>query len=228
MGDRCEAIETGDGRQRHGRHAHPGRTAEGGARAVRHRGVRRRAAPQLQPHPAVAGAGRRTDPGRDRAQLLGLVPGARHHPARRQEGGRGRPGAPRGARRGRNRGSLRPAAAVHRLQPLHAAGAGQSTRRRDRLPRHRRHQRHDRRGAQVQAGRGHRRRPAGPGGGQRPDAARHAGHRGARDALVDGAPARQRGRQTAAEVAGGTRPEVPDRRADAGTGRRRRPAGSRP
>jgi nitrite reductase (NADH) large subunit len=36
--------------------------------------------------------------------------------------------------------------------------------------------------AKLQARGGHRRRPAGPGGGQRPDEARHAGHRGARDA----------------------------------------------
>ena len=47
--------------------------------------------------------------------------------------------------RGRHRGQLRPAAARHRLQPLHPAGAGQGPGRRDRLPRHRRHQGDDRR-----------------------------------------------------------------------------------
>ncbi len=40
----------------------------------------------------------------------------------------------------------------------------------------------------------HRRRPARPGGGQRPDAARHGGHGGAPRALADGAPARRRRR----------------------------------
>ena len=60
----------------------------------------------------------------------------------------------------------------------------------------------------------HRRRPAGPRSGQRPDAARHERHRGARHAMADGAPARRRGRQAAAEVARRARPEVPHRRAD--------------
>ena len=36
-------------------------------------------------------------------------------------------------RRGRHRGRLRPPAAGHRLQPVHAAGAGQGSARRDRL-----------------------------------------------------------------------------------------------
>jgi ABC-type proline/glycine betaine transport system ATPase subunit len=49
-----EEDETGDGRQRHGRRAHARRAAEDRARPVRHHRVRRRAAPQLQPHPAVA------------------------------------------------------------------------------------------------------------------------------------------------------------------------------
>ena len=69
-------------------------------------------------------------------------------------------------------------------------------------------------GHEVQARGRHRRRPAGPGSRQRPDAARHGGQRGAHHALADGAPARRRGRQAAAEVAGRARPEVPDRRAD--------------
>ena len=56
---------------------------------------------------------------------------------------------------------------------------------------------------EVQARGRDRRRPAGPGGGQRPDAARHGRHRGAPDALADGAPARRRRRQAAAEVARG-------------------------
>jgi NADPH-dependent 2,4-dienoyl-CoA reductase/sulfur reductase-like enzyme len=47
----------------------------------------------------------------------------------------------------------------------------------------------DRRHAQARGG--DRRRPARPGSGQRPQAARHGCHRGAPDALADGAPARQ-------------------------------------
>ncbi len=49
---------------------------------------------------------------------------------------------------------------------------GNQLARRDRLSRHRRHQRHDRSRAQIQEGRGHRRRTAGPGGCQRLDASR--------------------------------------------------------
>ena len=72
-GPRMKKIETGRGRQRHGRRAHARRAAEARARPLRHHGVRRRAAPQLQPHPAVAGAGRRADARRDRAQPARLV-----------------------------------------------------------------------------------------------------------------------------------------------------------
>jgi nitrite reductase (NADH) large subunit len=74
----------------------------------------------------------------------------------------------------------------------------------------------DRDRAHAQERGGHRRRPAGPGSGQRPDAARHERHRGARHALADGAPAGRRGGQAAAEVARRARPQVPDGRADAG------------
>jgi nitrite reductase (NADH) large subunit len=68
--------------------------------------------------------------------------------------------------------------------------------------------------SEVPACGGHRRRPAGPGGRQRPDAARHAGHRGAHHAdwlmerqLDDRRPAAAASRSSA-------RAEVPDRRAD--------------
>ena len=74
---------------------------------------------------------------------------------------------------------------------------------------------------QVQEGGRHRRRPAGPGSRERADAARHERHRGARDAVADGTPARRRGRQAAAEIAGGTGPDIPARCADRGTDRRR-------
>jgi ABC-type sulfate/molybdate transport systems ATPase subunit len=82
-----EKQKAGDGRQRHGRRAHARRAAQDRSRHVRHHRLRRRAASQLQPHPAVAGAGRRTDAGRDRAQLLGLVHRQPHHAARRQKSG---------------------------------------------------------------------------------------------------------------------------------------------
>ena len=94
--------------------------------------------PQLQPHPAVAGARRRADPRRHRAQHratgttsndITLHPGkkvATIDRARREV-----------RRRRRQRGALRPPAARHRLQPVHPAGAGQGPARRDHLPRHR-------------------------------------------------------------------------------------------
>jgi hypothetical protein len=67
----------------------------------------------------------------------------------------------------------------------------------------------------------------GPGGGQRPDEARHAGHRGPCDAHADGAPARRGGGQAAAEVTGRTRPALRDGRPDAGADRRGRTAARR-
>ena len=122
---------------------------------------------------------------------LRLVRGERHHAAPRQEGRRGSTAcaawcvADDGTEADYDRLLL-----AHRLQPVHPAGAGQGPAGRDHLPRHRRHQRDDRRGAQVQARRGHRRRPARPRSRQRPEAARHGRHRRAPDAVADGAPAR--------------------------------------
>ena len=205
-GDRHEKDEAGDDRQRHGGRAHARGAVEDRPRPLRHHGVRCRAPSQLQPHPAVAGARRRTDARRNRAQPAELVRREQHHAPPRQEGGRRRPQEAHRARRGRHRGDLRPAADRHRFEPLRPARSRQGPRRRHRLPRHRRHQRDDRGGHQVQARGRHRRRPARAGGCQRPDAARHAGQRGARGALADGAPARRRGGQAAAEVARGARP----------------------
>jgi hypothetical protein len=147
-----------------------------------------------------------------------LVRRKRHHAAPGQEGRRDRPCATASSLPSDGtEAAVRPPADRHRLQPVHPAGARQGARRRDRLPRHRRHQHDDRRGHQVQARRRHRRRPAGPGSRQRPDAARHAGHRGAHHAVADGAPARRRRRRPAAQVARIARPQVHDRRADAGS-----------
>ena len=105
--------------------------------------------PELQPHPAVAGAGRRADARRDRAQpAVDWYAEQRHHAAPGQEGRRASTASrAHRDRRRRHRGRLRPAAARHRLQPVHPAGAGQGPARRDRLPRHRRHRRDDRRRA---------------------------------------------------------------------------------
>ena len=184
--------ETGHGRQRHGRRAHARGAAEDRARPVRHHRVRRRAASQLQPHPAVAGAGRRADARRDRAQPAS---GTRSNGITLHAGKKvvdDRPRAPRRRRRRRHRSAVRPPAAGHRLEPVHPAGAGQGPAGRDRLPRHRRHRRDDRRREALQARGGDRRRPARPGSRQRPDAARHGRDRGAPHAVADGAPARRR------------------------------------
>jgi hypothetical protein len=81
--------------------------------------------------------------------------------------------------------------------------------RRDQLPRHQGHRRDDRRSRDAQARGGDRRRPAGAGSRQRPQAARHGRHRGACDALADGAPARQDRGRHAEDLAGSARPQVP-------------------
>ena len=192
--ERSEEDATRDDRQRHGGRAHARRAAEDRARSVRHHRLRRRTPPQLQPHPAVAGACRRTDAGRNRAQRLGLVPGARHHAARRLDRHPRGPCAPRGARRERRRRDderrVRPPAAGRGLQPVHPADPGQGPGGRDRLPGHRRHPRDDRSERKIPTRRGHRRRPARAGSGQRPDEARHAGQRGACHAHADGARSR--------------------------------------
>ena len=111
-----EEDETRDDRQRHGRRAHARGAAEDRARAVRHHRVRRRAAPQLQPHPAQPGAGRRADARRDRPQPAVLVRRERHHAACRQEGDAHRPRSSRVVHADDGTaGALRPPAAGHRL-----------------------------------------------------------------------------------------------------------------
>ena len=187
---RHEQTEARDDRQRHGRRAHAGGAAEDRPRPVRHHRVRRRAASELQPHPALARARGRADLRRDRAERHGLVRGARHHPARRQGRDAHRPPPPRRPGRGRHRGRLRPPADRHRLDALRAACAGQGPGGRHRLSRHRRHAGDDRGRDEVPPRGRHRRRPARARGRQRTDAARHEGHRGAPHALADGAPAR--------------------------------------
>ena len=69
-------------RQRHGGHEGRRGAARDRARRLRHHRVRRRAAPQLQPHPAVAGAGRREARRRHHPQSARVVPRERRHAAR--------------------------------------------------------------------------------------------------------------------------------------------------
>ena len=219
-GGRREEDEARDGGQRHGRRAHARRAAEDRTGPLRHHRVRRRAAPELQPRAAVAGAGRRADAGRDHPQPAVLVCSARHHAAPGQDGHADRPRAPPRGGPGRpwrrGLGRLRPAAGRHRLQPLHAAAAGRRAGGRHRLPRHRRHPGHDRRRRDLPACGGHRRRPAGAGGRQRPAAARHAGDGGAPERQPDGAPARHGRCRAAARIAARPRAGLPARRPHAG------------
>ncbi len=219
-----EEDQAGDGRQRHGRGPYPGRTAQAQLGLLRHHGVRRRAPSQLQPHPAVPGAGRRADLRGNRPQRPQLVCGKRHQAPPRPQGGADRPGPPQGGRRGRQRGRVRPPAAGHRLGPLHPADTRQSPAGRDRLPRHRRHPGHDRLRPDPQPRGGDRRRPARPGGGQRPQATRHGRDRRAPLRLAAGTPTGPHRRQTPARRAGSPRHPLPPEHPDPGTdGQRQRP-----
>ena len=76
------AHAPGGGRQWHGRHAHRRGAAQARRRRpLLHHRVRRRAARQLQPHPAVAGALGRTAGRRHHAAPAELVHAPRHHAA---------------------------------------------------------------------------------------------------------------------------------------------------
>ena len=225
-------IQAGDGGQRHGRRAHAGGAAQDRARPLRDHGIRGRAPPQLQPHHAVACAGGRAAAGRYHPQRLVLVCAARHHPACGLPRARSRPGAPRGARRGRGRTAgerrVRPADPGHGLAPLHAARARARAGRRAGLPRHCRHPGHDRGGRQPPPCRGHRRRPAGPGGRQRTHEARHGRYRGACGRAPAGPPAGRNRRRLAAGLAGRARHALSDAGPDPGAdGRRPGPRGLR-
>ncbi|MNC16263.1 hypothetical protein D3C75_641120 [compost metagenome] len=220
-----EQAQTGDGRQWHGRGTHPGGAAQARAGHVRHHRVRRRAASQLQPHPALPGAGRRTDLRGDRAQRPRLVQGQRHRPAHRLQGGRHRPPQPQGDRRRRQRGRLRPPAHGHRLQPVHPAGPRQRPRRGDRLSRHRRHRDDDGNRQDPPPCAGDRWRPARSGGGQRPQAARHGRHRGAHRLLAARPPAGPDRRPAAAERPGSARHPVPPQHPHRRAARQRRRPG---
>ena len=71
-------------RQRNGGNADGRGAAVARSRPLRHHRHRRRTAPQLQPHPAVLGAGGRQDARRDRHQSAELVRRARHSLDRRK------------------------------------------------------------------------------------------------------------------------------------------------
>ena len=145
--DKVKQAETGDGRQRHGRRAHDRGAAEDRARPLRHHRVRRRAAPAT----TTASCCRPCWPASRRVDEIVLnswavVRRQRHHAARRQEGGRDDRPAPASIVRAEDgtEEEYDRLLIVHRLQPVHAAGAGQGPARRHRLPRHRRHRTHDR------------------------------------------------------------------------------------
>ncbi len=164
---------------------------------VRHHGVRQRAARQLQPHPAVAGAGGRENRRRHHAEHARVVRRERHHAARRRRSRAHRSSAAARHRQERARGAVRPADSRDRLEPDRAAAAGQGAAGRRQLSRHRRRRSHDRRVARVQARRRHRRRAARPRGSVRPPEARHGRHRRASASDADGAAARCVGRRAA-------------------------------
>ena len=101
--------------------------------------------------------------------------------------------------------TLRQAGHRHGLGAVHSARTRQQPAGRPLLPRSRRRERDARRRAVARQGRRHRRRPARPRGGGRPQGARHGRHRPASDADADGAPARSGGGLHAAAGAGSAR-----------------------
>ena len=183
--------------------------------------LRRRAAPELQPHPAQPGAGRRADGRRDHPQPAVLVRRATASPLhlgkkvvdvdRRRRVVKAADGTEEEYDR-----LLIATGSNPFILPVPGKDLAGVIAYRDIADTNTMIEAAD----QVQARGRDRRRPARAGSGQRPDAARHAGHRRAHHAVADGAPARRRGRQAAAAVARGPRPEVHDRRADAGPDRR--------
>ena len=159
-------------RQRHGRHAHARGAAEARAGPLRHHGVRRRAASELQPHPALAGARRRADARRDRAERRATgTREQRHRAARRQDGRRASTACAASSRPTTAR-----AAPYDRLllatgsNPFILPVPGDGPSRRDHLPRHRRHRGDDRRGGEHTRRGRHRRRPARARGRERAEA----------------------------------------------------------
>jgi len=78
----------GGRRQRNAGNANSGGARCAGSRPLRHYRDRRRAAPELQPHTSVLGAGGREDACRNRHSTFQLVREARHSLDRRQTGAR--------------------------------------------------------------------------------------------------------------------------------------------
>ena len=180
------------------------RALEDAARAragpLRRHDLQRRAARQLRPHHAVAGAGRREDLRRhhhQRAMHWYVDNGITLYRARRSRRSTAHA-------RGRHRGAAR---VVPYDRLLIATGSdpfilpvpGNDLAGRRHLPRPRRRQRACSTAATSRRQRRrHRRRPARPRGRRRPDEARHGRHRPASDADADGAPARSGRRLPAA------------------------------
>ena len=165
--------EARHGRQRHGRRAHARGAAEDRARPLRHHGVRRRAAPELQPHPALAGAGRRADDRRDHAEPVdwyaehGITLHLGQDGRRRSTASGASSSRPTAPRRPYDRLLLATGSNPFIL-PVPGKDLEGVITYRDIADT----QRHDRR-RDAQARGGDRRRPARARGGQRPEAARH-------------------------------------------------------
>ena len=158
---------------------------------VRHHDFRRRDARQLQPHPAVVGAGRREGRRRDHAQPARVVPAQQHPPPRRRAGHRRRR-RPQGRHDRRRRAStafdtLLLATGSSRVD---AADRGRRQGRRLRVPHARRHARAARAREARRQGRRHRRRTARPRSRARPAGAGLRRHRRPPDGHADGAAAR--------------------------------------
>ena len=119
-------------RRRHGLGPRARAPVRGRPRPLRGHALQRRAARQLQPPDALAGALRREDLRRDRHPRRRLVRGERRRDPLRRGGDQDRPRPPGRRHQGR-RDPLRQAADRHRLRALHPAAAGQGPRGRDRL-----------------------------------------------------------------------------------------------
>ena len=209
-------------RQRHGARPRPRAAVRDRARCLRRDDLQRRAAGELRPHHAVAGAVGRQVVRRDRDPWRRLVRQTRRHPVQGRQGHEDRP---RGAHRhGRVRAlALRPALAAaaghrrlrqadrrHRLQPHHHPGARPRPAGRADLPRPRRRRGHAAGRQVARQCRGHRRRPSGPRSRRRPAGAGHGRHGRAPDADPDGAPARSRRRPSPAARHRGARHQGAD------------------
>jgi hypothetical protein len=196
-------------RQRHGRCPHRRRTAEDQAGSLRHHGLRCRAAPQLQPHPALAGAGRRNEGSRTSSSTISTGTSDNNiklhtgKQVKKIDRVKRKVIADDGTEESYDRLLIATGSTPFMLpipgNDLPGVIGYRDIKDTDEMIE----------AAKAQARRRHRRRPARPGSRQRPQAARHGCHRGAPRPLAARTPARRSGRQDAAEVAGRQGPQVP-------------------